>query len=226
MHPTDTDAAEDTGIAARLRAATDAAHRDAESSAFITDLIGGKLSVEGYAALVAQHYFIYEVLEQAAEAMRENPVSAPFLSPELLRMPALAADLAYLRGPNWRETLVCAEATKAYRARLTEIAFTWPAGFIAHHYTRYLGDLSGGAFVAKAMRELFAFPGDEGTRFYQFDLARGAFKRTYRAALDALVLTPEELERMSAEAVLAFRLNQDLFRELAVATQGYQLATP
>ncbi|MFB6392788.1 heme oxygenase (biliverdin-producing) [Polymorphospora lycopeni] len=221
---TDTlDAAADAGIAARLRAATDAAHQAAESTTYVTDLIAGKFAVEGYALLVTQHYFIYEVLEEAAGAMRDDPVAGPFVADELTRLPVLVEDLDYLRGPGWREESAAGAATEAYRQRLREVCFTWPAGFIAHHYTRYLGDLSGGAVVAKAIRETYEFPAGRGTRFYEFDRipSRGRFKREYRERLDALPLTPEELDRMAGEAVVAFDLNRAVFAELAQAARPY-----
>ncbi|MFI6760851.1 heme oxygenase (biliverdin-producing) [Micromonospora sp. NPDC050417] len=209
----------DNGLAARLRAATDAAHRAAESTPYVTALIDGQVNRAGYAALVAQHYFIYETLEQAAEAMRDDPVAGPFVVDELTRLPRLAEDLAFLLGPGWREEIAPNAATEAYRQRLREVCFTWPAGFIAHHYTRYLGDLSGGAFVAAAVRRTYEFSGDEGTRFYQFDIAsRGRFKREYRARLDALPLDDTEFDRAAEEAVIAFYLNQGVFQELGAAT--------
>ncbi|WP_326558543.1 biliverdin-producing heme oxygenase [Micromonospora sp. NBC_01796] len=210
---------EANGLAARLRTATDAAHRAAESTPYITALIAGQIPLVGYAALVAQHYFLYETLEQAAEAMRDDPVAGPFVADELTRLPRLAEDLAFLLGPGWREQIAPGAATEAYRDRLREVCFTWPAGFIAHHYTRYLGDLSGGAFVAAAVRRTYGFTTDDGTRFYQFDRipSRGRFKREYRDRLDALALDAAESERTASEAVIAFDLNREMFHQLGAA---------
>lgn len=218
MSDEDTPTATD-GLAARLRAATDAAHRAAESTPYITALLDGRISRAGYAALVAQHYFIYETLEQAAEAMRDDPVAGPFVADELTRLPRLAEDLAFLLGPDWQGLIGPNAATQAYRQRLRETCFTWPGGFIAHHYTRYLGDLSGGAFVAASVRRTYGFTADDGTRFYQFDIAgRGRFKREYRARLDALELSTAEFDRVAEEAVIAFFLNRGVFHELGDAT--------
>ncbi len=47
---------------------------------------------------MAQHYFIYEVLEQAAERFADDEVAATFISPQLTRMPALQDDLEFLLG--------------------------------------------------------------------------------------------------------------------------------
>ncbi|WP_329110150.1 biliverdin-producing heme oxygenase [Micromonospora sp. NBC_01699] len=212
------------GLAARLRAATDAAHRAAESTPYITALIAGQIPRAGYAALVAQHYFVYETLEEAAEAMRGDAVAGPFVADELTRLPRLAEDLAFLLGPGWRDRIAPNAATEAYRDRLREVCFTWPAGFVAHHYTRYLGDLSGGAFVAAAVRRTYGFTTDDGTRFYQFEQipSRGRFKREYRDRLDALALDPAEFERTADEAVIAFELNRELFHHLGAAHPAMQ----
>ena len=65
------------------------------------------------------------------------------------------------------------------------MAATWPGGFVAHHYTRYLGDLSGGIFIGRVMQRRFGFD-TNGIGFYLFaDIADPrAFKDVYREQLD------------------------------------------
>ncbi len=90
-------------------------------------------------------------------------------------------------------------------------------GYIAHHYTRYLGDLSGGQIIRdKAERTWgFARKGD-GVRFYVFEGISNpaAFKREYRALLDAVSVDDLEKQRIVAECKRAFSLNSDVFRAL------------
>ena len=50
-----------------LRERTWSGHGDSEGAGFMTDLMSGKGSKDDYIALVAQHYFIYEALEAAAD---------------------------------------------------------------------------------------------------------------------------------------------------------------
>jgi len=76
-----------------LRERSGAAHSSSEHSGFMADLIQGDGTREDYIALVAQHWFIYEALESAAERMRRDPVASVFISDRLTRLPALAADL-------------------------------------------------------------------------------------------------------------------------------------
>jgi hypothetical protein len=60
--------------------------------------------------------------------------------------------------------------------------------------------------------------GDDGLAFYHFENVASAklFKDEYRATLDALSLTPEQVQKLVAEANVAFYLNVRLFEELDV----------
>ena len=201
-----------------LRERSRAAHSDSEGASFMSDLMRGKGTRDDYVALVAQHWFIYEALERAAEAMRDDPIAAPFITEKLTRLPALEADLAYLIGDDWHERITPMPTTERYVARIDEVGSTWPGGFVAHHYTRYLGDLSGGQFIGKIMARQFEL-GSNGIGFYVFDEIAdpAAFKDVYREQLDAAPWDAAEAERVIDEVLLAYRFNTDLFVDLAAA---------
>lgn len=201
-----------------LRERSRSAHSDSEHAGFMDDLMRGAGTREDYTALVAQHWFIYEALEGEGERMAQSPVAAPFLRPELTRMPALEADLAFLLGPEWRSAVRPLPTTVRYVDRIREVAATWPGGYVAHHYTRYLGDLSGGQFIGRLMARQFGFDGD-GIRFYRFDEIAdpAAFKDEYRGLLDAAGWDAAERDRVIDEVLLAYRFNTDLFTDLAAA---------
>lgn len=206
-------------FSARLRSATWSDHRSAEQTAFLGDLTNGRLSLAAHAALTAQHYLIYQVLEDAAHAMRTDPVAGRFHNDGLTRLPRLAEDLQFLLGPQWRAEVRPNAATAEYRARLHDIAFTWPAGFVAHHYNRYLGDLSGGQFVAAAIAKAYGLRvGGDGLRFYAFDQIGdlAAFKHNYRAELDEAPWDALEHDRIIDEVKLAYRLNIAVLAELGL----------
>ncbi|WP_043471240.1 heme oxygenase (biliverdin-producing) [Kitasatospora sp. MBT66] len=202
-----------------LRTASSAEHEAAEQSSFMSRLLGGHLGIEAYADLTGQLWFVYRALEERAEELAEHPVAGPFVDSTILRTAAIERDLAHLRGPDWREGLVPLPATAAYVARLEELAREWPAGWIAHHYTRYLGDLSGGQIIRGIAEKTWGFErkGD-GVRFYVFEQVENpaAFKRDYRAKLDAagLALDEIELRRVVEECKRAFQLNGALFQDL------------
>ncbi|MER3390667.1 MAG: biliverdin-producing heme oxygenase [Microcella sp.] len=201
-----------------VRERTARGHRSSESATFMSDLMTGEGSRQDYVALVEQHYFIYEALESVQPAMRANPDLSPFLSPALTRLPALESDLEYLLGDDWRDRVAPLEVTRRYAARILEVAATWPAGYIAHHYTRYLGDLSGGQYIAKVMARRFGFDSN-GIGFYLFDQIAdpAAFKDTYRAQLDAVDWSEEERERVIDEVMAAYDMNTELFVGLSEA---------
>jgi len=201
-----------------LRERSRAAHSDSEGASFMNDLMRGKGTRDDYVALVAQHWFIYEALERAAEAMRDDPIAAPFITEKLTRLPALEADLAYLIGDDWHERITPVPTTERYVARIDEVGSTWPGGFVAHHYTRSLGALSGGQFIGKIMARQFEL-GSNGIGFYVFDEIAdpAAFKDVYREQLDAAPWDAAEAERVIDEVLLAYRFNTDLFVDLAAA---------
>ena len=200
-----------------IRTASHEQHVEAETSTFMSDLLGGRLGVDAYARYTEQLWFVYEALESGAERLASDPVAGAFIQAELFRLPALERDLAHLRGADWRSGLTALPATRAYAERVRECAELWPAGYIAHHYTRYLGDLSGGQIIRdKAERTWgFARRGD-GVRFYVFEEIGNpaAFKRGYRERLDGVQVDDLEKQRIVAECKRAFALNTGVFRAL------------
>lgn len=204
----------------RIRAASWDAHQAAADSAFMQALLGGALELRRYADLVAQHYFAYEILEAAGRAHAGDPVAGRFLFPELQRVPALEADLADLLGPAWRTQIAPTPATEAYGERMRAMCFTWPGGFVAHHYVRYLGDLSGGQIIRRPVEENYALNDHAGTRFYVFDQIADltAFKAGYRALLDDASWDEAEQERITAEILVGYECNTRVLCELDAST--------
>ncbi|MFE7440772.1 heme oxygenase (biliverdin-producing) [Streptomyces chartreusis] len=200
-----------------IRTASHEEHVQAETSTFMSDLLGGRLGVDAYARYTEQLWFVYEALEAGAERLASDPVAGPFIRPELFRLASLERDLAHLRGPEWRSLVSALPATRAYADRVRECAEEWPAGYIAHHYTRYLGDLSGGQIIRDKAEKTWGFTrkGD-GVRFYVFEAISNpaAFKRSYRELLDEVRADDLEKQRIVAECKRAFALNTAVFRAL------------
>ncbi len=205
-------------FSAAVRARSSAAHSSSEGADFMTDLMRGRGSREDYVALVVQHWFIYKAIEAAAETMKADPVASAFVDDKLTRLPAIEADLDFLIGDGWRDQVEPLPTTARYVARIAEVGATWPGGFVAHHYTRYLGDLSGGQFIGKIMARQFGFE-TNGIGFYIFDEIAdpAAFKDVYREQLDAVPWDAAERERVIDEVLLAYRFNTELFVDLAAA---------
>lgn len=202
-------------FSAALRERSSGAHSSSEGQGFMSGLLKGDGTRDDYISLVAQHYFIYEALEAAAARMKGDPVAAVFITDKLTRLPALEADLEFLVGPDWRAHIAPLPTTARYVARIDEVGRTWAGGFVAHHYTRYLGDLSGGLFIGRVMQRRFGFE-TNGIGFYVFDDIADpkAFKDVYRDQLDAAPWDEAEKERVIDEVLLAYRFNTELFADL------------
>ncbi|MEU4626139.1 biliverdin-producing heme oxygenase [Actinoplanes sp. NPDC023801] len=200
----------------RLRRATMAEHREAETRGFISRLMAGEVPMAGLVALTAQYLAVYRELEAAADRMRTEagPVSG-FADPALTRAPALEADLAHLHGADRESTITVLDSTRAYTDRLRNLAATSPTHFIAHHYVRYLGDLSGGQMIGRTLSKHYGL-GEAGTSFYRFERIPDprAYKIAYRERLDALPLTEDDAVTLIGEAQAAFRHNAAVFAEL------------
>ncbi|CAM5347596.1 biliverdin-producing heme oxygenase [Streptomyces narbonensis] len=207
----------DTPFSTLIRTASHEQHTEAETSSFMGDLLGGRLAVDAYARYTEQLWFVYRALEEGAEALREDPVAGPFIQAELFRTAALEQDLAHLRGADWRAGVSPLPATVAYAERVAECARDWPAGYVAHHYTRYLGDLSGGQIIRDKAERTWGFTrkGD-GVRFYVFEEIGNpaAFKRTYRELLDGVNADDLEKQRIVDECKRAFAFNSAVFHQL------------
>ncbi|MGO2152230.1 MAG: heme oxygenase (biliverdin-producing) [Microbacterium gubbeenense] len=205
-----------TALSSVIRERTREAHSSSEGASFMSTLLRGERTRDDYISLVAQHYFIYEALEGATERMRHEPIAARFISDRLARLPALEADLSFLIGDNWRDRIAPLPATARYAARIDQVGATWVGGFVAHHYTRYLGDLSGGIHIGRVLKRQFDFD-TNGIGFYLFgDIADPSeFKNVYREELDAVPWDEVEKERVIAEVLTAYRFNTEVFEDLA-----------
>ncbi|SDI05412.1 heme oxygenase [Actinokineospora alba] len=212
---------EEIPFSQELRLATREGHDRAQESAYIVALLAGDLSQAGYAALAVQHYFIYDALESAATAMREDPVAGPFVIDALRRMPGLVDDLEALLGPDWRARIRPAAATAEYVDRVAAVSGE-STRFVAHQYTRYLGDIAGGQVIRNRLRTQHGIR----ARFYDFDELGPApvFRDKYRALLDSAPWSAAQRADLISEAQVAFELNTAVFEELAEDLDRYLVA--
>jgi len=202
------------GPAARLRAATTPIHRATEAEPFVVSLLAGERSVDDYRSLLAQLHPVYQALEEATAATRGNApaVVAGLFDERLDRAPAIAHDLETLA--SGAATPAPLAETEAYAARLAMITGDW-ARLLAHHYVRYLGDLSGGQIVAEMLRRHYGLTA-EALTFYAFDGlgSKGAFKTRYREGMDTILADPATYEVVLDETVRAYEANRALFAAL------------
>ena len=190
-----------------LREGTRAQHVRAERSGFIADLLRGRGQRAGYVLLLRNLLPAYRALEQGLEHHGASPVFAGLAWPALFRASALERDLDVLAGPDWPRTIELLPEGKRYADVVTAAGIGAGHGLLAHAYTRYLGDLSGGQVIGRLLGRSLGMT-EEALSFYRFAAIEDAdaFKREFRRALDAagpLVDGASVVE----EAVTAFELN-------------------
>lgn len=210
-----------------LKTGTATAHQAAEDVHFVADFIKGKINRHIYGLFVWDLYFVYQALEDCLDRYAPEYFPSCHFPQQLSRTAALEEDVDFWHGavnlgtnhhlPNKH----LSPATKDYVNRLYQLAEQNPLLLLAHSYTRYFGDLSGGRILARVARKALQLGSDpdqphEGLQFYHFEAITSPklFKDQFRQALDALPLSSDQMKALVAEANVAFVLNIRLFEEL------------
>ena len=198
-----------------IKAGTKKSHSAAENTSFVKSFLRGVVSKDSYKVLVADLYFVYSAMEEEVRKLKDHHIIGKINLPELERVTALETDLRYYYGPIWRSIIEPSEACKNYINRIIEVAKDEPELLVGHHYTRYLGDLSGGQILKGIAEKAMNLKG-EGLYFYEFDKIDNAkeYKTKYRSILDELPLTETQQNDIIVEANYAFRLNMYMFDTL------------
>ena len=222
-----------SNLALKLREGTKKAHTMAENTGFIACFLRGTVEKSSYRKLVANLYYVYSAMEEEMHRLKDHPVMGKIYFPELDRKASLEHDLAYYYGPNWRSEIAASQATQAYVAQIKKVAQEDPELVIAHLYTRYIGDLSGGQILKKIAVNAMNLNEGEGTNFYEFAQISDekAFKKMYRETLDSLPVDEAKADQIVEEANDAFHHNMNMFQELegnlikAIGIQLFNLLT-
>ena len=203
-------------LATQLREGTKKSHTMAENTGFVSCFLKGVVDKSSYRTLVADLFFVYGAMEEEIGKLKDHPVVAPIAFPQLNRREALEKDLAFYFGPDWRNQIQASPSAAAYVERVHKVAAEAPELLVGHHYTRYLGDLSGGQILKNIAQKAMNLGESDGLHFYEFDSIddEKAFKTTYRATLDSLPIDQAMADRIVEEANEAFHLNMNMFKEL------------
>jgi len=215
---------QDLTLSAAMREGSRAEHEAAESTTFMAELLDGGLTRQAYADLLLRLRRVYAALEQTVTEHRADPIVAAVADPALERLAAIDADLR-LWAPGVDPESVDSPAAAAYVDRI-RAAGAWGGLLVAHHYTRYLGDLSGGQVIGRVLQRTFDLPEGQGVAFYDFPaIAKPKpYKDGYRARLDGLGLKLAEVDRVVDEVKAVFALNQAVFNELGERIDRYRAA--
>ena len=203
-------------LAKQLKTGTKESHSAAENTKFVGSFLKGVVEEENYRTLLKDFYFVYAAIEAEMERLKDDKYIAPIYFRELNRVESLKKDLAYYYGPDWNSVIAPSEGCVQYVERIHEVAEQNPYLLVGHHYTRYLGDLSGGQILKGIAEKALSLPVGKGLDFYDFPEIddKKEFKTKYRSALDTLTTDSSMINAIIEEANFAFRLNMILFDEL------------
>lgn len=201
-------------LSERLRELTSQSHESAENSEFLKLLLDGSLDINAWYHLLEQYRYIYSALEETAGKMRDNDPCFELLSVELNRVESIERDLEVLGRRVTAEPVRMLASTREYVERILDTANSAPR-YLAHHYVRYLGDLSGGQVMHVWLSRHYQLTEDE-TSFFRFtEIDKPVhFKRRYREALDRLPLDEQAQQHLIDEAIASFDANEQIFAEL------------
>ena len=204
-----------TDFSKQIKEGTKESHSAAENTKFVAQFLRGVLDPTEYRKLITDFWYVYTTMEDCIRKS-EDPLVKQIYFKELERVEGLEKDLLYYYGPNWKNEAKPSEPCNTYCYRINEVAEENPYLLIAHHYTRYIGDLSGGKILGGIAEKALNPPVGEGLNFYDFPDIYDAkiFKNNYRRILDELEIDEQQINALITEANYAFRLNMYLFDEL------------
>lgn len=204
-----------TDLSKQIREGTKKSHTMAENTGFITCFLKGVVEKKSYVKLLSDLYHVYSTMEEEFDRHKEHPILSQIYFPELFRKQSIEKDLEYYFGPEWKQSVTQTDSCKEYVSKIKEVSNVFPELLIAHHYTRYIGDLSGGQVLKKIAQTALKVD-DSGMNFYIFkDIPdEKEFKDNYRKTLDSLPFTEGTINSIIAEANNAFRLNMKVFKEV------------
>ncbi|XP_035603778.1 heme oxygenase 1a [Oncorhynchus keta] len=204
-------------LSEQIKAATKEIHVRAENTQLMLSYQKGQITLPQYKLLLCSLYEIYKALEGEMDRNASHPGVAPIYFPqELARLETLERDLEHFFGQEWQKRVIIPAATHRYTQRLRKIGEGNPKLLVAHAYTRYLGDLSGGQILGKITQKSIGLSSGEGLSFFSFPgvSSPNRFKQLYRSRMNSIELTKEERDGVLEEAIMAFELNIQVFNDL------------
>ncbi|KAI8888266.1 hypothetical protein K501DRAFT_210725 [Backusella circina FSU 941] len=229
---------EDPQLAMAMREGTKVIHRAAETSVFTKRFLKGDINADEYGRYINSLYFVYKNMEALLEQYKDHPaVNLIYFPVELNRTEALLQDLEYFYGAQHAAELIdpslMTPAVEMYVKAMQLACAQSPALLVAHSYSRYLGDLSGGQILAKRLKKHVlglneddsAWDTTEGLNFYYFNNLgnQSEFKNSYREKLNAAKVTAETRDLIVTEAIRSFELNIALFDEVQQLSEANSL---
>lgn len=168
-------------LSERLKSSTKPLHDRAEGHNFQRLLANGLLSVADYSAYLEQLFLVHKALEEnIAHFGKSDARLKRIVCHEQLQEPYLQADLKFL-GAN-PSSIQPLPATANFICKIEDSARHSPTSLLGFHYV-LLGSKHGGKFIAKNLKQKYAF--DRAGTIY-FDPYGDAFMQHWRNFINGL----------------------------------------
>lgn len=203
----------DRPIGDRLKDENAELHTRAEKAPLQAALVQGRLSREGYAALLGQMLFVHRAVEEVIDSARARHAGiGAIVSQSQHKSHLVEQDLEAL-GVD-AAALAPMDSTARVVSMIRERGRAHPEVAFGLHYVLE-GANNGNQFIARVIQRTYAFEGSSGTRSLDPYGSRqrevwGAFKQS----LNAQVFTDAERDRMVDGAKAMFQAIIDISEEL------------
>lgn len=209
-----------TNFHAQIKLRTNQAHQAAEEAPFIAELMGGGLGPLAYLDYLRALAPIYLRMESLFLANSEKEPLSYLDHRALDRASLIIEDIKYLeKNLETEERKSPLPSVITYMQVLTDDIS--PIRLSAHHYIRYLGDLSGGQAIARLVSRHYQIPA-EGLNFYKFEGVGDIvfYKKRYRDFLNLIPFNESEREEFLQEVEKLYQLSREIFLDLGKIHQS------
>ncbi|KAI2666548.1 Heme oxygenase [Labeo rohita] len=185
----------------QIKAVTRDSHVRAENTQLMLNYQKGQIT--------QTQYKIYQALEEELDRNANHLAVQPIYFPqELARLESLELDLEHFFGPHWRKRITIGKNS--------------PLLLVAHAYTRYLGDLSGGQVLGKITQKSLGLSGNKGVLFFSFPgvSSPNKFKQLYRSRMNSIELTEKQRREVFDDLQKMLSITQEASSEKGNATES------
>lgn len=194
----------ESSIMGTLRESTRSHHKDAESRPLQRSMARGTLSRGDYVTYLGQLRHAHAALETSLDAVIGScPVLAGVFTDERRRVPDLDRDLESFGVTP--ETIPVLPATQEFIDRVHELASSEPAALLGPLYVLE-GSTNGGRFLARVLEKSLHIEDGAGISYMDpYGERQPEMWSSFKAAADAVELTPDQARDVTAAAGETFR---------------------
>lgn len=165
-----------------LKKQTEQNHSDAEQTEFMQSLFKGNLPIDSYVKYLTILMYVYDTLEITVRDNLDDDLISMFFDEKLERSWKISADLGNLK----KVFTFNSKLTDHVNEYMIMIGNAGPVELLAHHYIRYLGDISGGQILKRILQQSYGLS-EAQMSFYDFDLDIKQYRDSYKAKLNSFI---------------------------------------